>query len=94
MERTQATLGKSQLQQEKIQNSLDVAQRDCEHLQEKMEKATNEIRRVSVTMIGNWFHVGNVSGLRNKFSWKFLENFLIFFFKLLKKKVPKILPNL
>lgn len=53
MERTQATLGKSQLHQEKIQNTLDKAQSDVDHLQEKLEKATNEIRRVRIIKVHN-----------------------------------------
>lgn len=54
LERTQATLGKSQLHQEKIQNTCDKAQSDVEHLQERMEKATNEIRRVwMMSMMSN-----------------------------------------
>lgn len=52
IERTQATLGKSQLQQEKLQNSLDKAQNEVDHLQEKLDKATGEIRRVMPTH--NW----------------------------------------
>lgn len=52
LERTQATLGKAQLQQEKLQNSLDKAQNEVDHCQEKLDKATGEIRRVKSTE--NW----------------------------------------
>lgn len=46
MERTQATLGKAQLQHEKLQNSLDKAQNEVDHLQDKLDKAGAENRRL------------------------------------------------
>lgn len=44
---TQATLGKAQLQQEKLQNLLDKSQTEVDKLQERLDKSTGEIRRVS-----------------------------------------------
>jgi peptidoglycan hydrolase CwlO-like protein len=34
------------MQQEKLQNSLDKAQNEVDHLQEKLDKSVAEIRRV------------------------------------------------
>lgn len=48
IERTQATLGKSQLQQDKLQNSLDKAQTEVDHLQERLDKQNAESRRLQL----------------------------------------------
>lgn len=51
MERTQATLGKAQLQQERLQNMLDKAQSEVDKLQERFDKSQTEVRRVSIVII-------------------------------------------
>lgn len=55
MERTTATLGKAQLQQDKLQNALDKAQTEVDKLQEKLDKSLGETRRVTSTFIPNTF---------------------------------------
>lgn len=61
---SQATLGKAQLQQEKLQNLLDKSQTEVDKLQERLDKSTGEIRRVS----SGFAHrgCGMVSGSRHE----------------------------
>lgn len=48
LERTTATLGKAQLQSDKLQNAYDKAQTEVDKLQEKLDKSIGETRRVSI----------------------------------------------
>lgn len=48
LERSQATVGKTQIAQEKTQAALDKAQSELDQLQERAERQGTELRRVSI----------------------------------------------
>ena len=56
-ERAEATLGKTQMQQEKTQHLLDRAEAEVEQLQERIERQAQEIRRVRLIFLVLYFEM-------------------------------------